>query len=61
MISAIDKMKLAKSANSSLAQATTLQKNAALSKIADLLIERSEEIIRANEIDLAREAADAFA
>lgn len=58
MISAIDKMKLAKSAYSSLAQATTLQKNAALSKIADLLIERSEEIIRANEIDLAREAAN---
>ncbi|MEY4989229.1 MAG: hypothetical protein RI933_862 [Actinomycetota bacterium] len=58
MISAIDKMKLAKSSYSSLAQATTLQKNAALSKIADLLIERSEEIIRANEIDLAREAAN---
>lgn len=58
MISAIDKMKLAKSAYSSLAQATTLQKNAALSKIADLLIERTEEIIRANEIDLAREAAN---
>ena len=58
MISAIDKMKLAKSAYSSLAQATTLQKNAALSKIADLLVERSEEIIRANEIDLARESAN---
>jgi len=54
MTTALDKIRLAKSAASALAQATTEQKNSALEAIANLLPARAAEIIAANEIDLAR-------
>ena len=53
MATAIDKISLAKSAASNLAQASTAQKNSALAHIAELLPIRASEIIAANEIDLA--------
>ena len=54
MATALDKISLAKSAASALAQATTAQKNAALENIASLLPARATEIIAANQIDIAR-------
>jgi glutamate-5-semialdehyde dehydrogenase len=54
MNTAIDKISLAKNASSSLAQATTSQKNAALKHISELLPARATEIIAANQRDLAR-------
>ena len=54
MATALDKISLAKSAASALAQATTAQKNAALENIARLLPARATEIIAANQIDIAR-------
>ena len=54
MATAIDKISLAKSAASALAQASTAQKNAALENIAQLLPVRASEIILANDQDLAR-------
>ena len=53
MATAIDKIKLAKNAASSLAQATTGQKNDVLRQIAALLITRTPEILEANAIDVA--------
>lgn len=58
MSSAIENIRLAKSASSSLAQATALQKNAALNQIATLLRVRTPEILMANEIDLAQSDAN---
>ena len=54
MATALDKISLAKSAASALAQATTAQKNSALENIASLLPSRATEIIAANQLDLAR-------
>ena len=54
MATAIDKIKLAKSASNSLGQAGTTAKNAVLTKIAQLLPERSAEIIAANKLDIQR-------
>ncbi|MEI6590981.1 MAG: glutamate-5-semialdehyde dehydrogenase [Actinomycetes bacterium] len=61
MSSAIDLIKLAKSAAGSLAQASSQQKNAALEKIADLLPERAAQIIEANQKDLKRGIAEGLA
>lgn len=58
MITAIDKIRVAKNASSSLAQATTSQKNAALQHISQLLPARATEIIAANQIDLDRAVAN---
>ena len=52
MTTALDKIKLAKGANSSLAQAATATKNEALRQIALLLNARADEIIAANNQDL---------
>jgi glutamate-5-semialdehyde dehydrogenase len=60
MSTAIDKISLAKQASSSLAQATTSQKNAALKHISGLLPERAAEIIAANQRDLARAVENAM-
>jgi len=54
MATAIDKIKLAKAAASSLGQASTGAKNNVLKKIAELLPLRSADIIAANKIDLDR-------
>lgn len=54
MVSAIDKIQLAKNASGSLAQASTNTKNAVLAKIASLLPARATEILAANQIDLTR-------
>ncbi|MEO0024669.1 MAG: hypothetical protein RL196_1110 [Actinomycetota bacterium] len=54
MISAIEKIQLAKNAASSLAQASSNTKNAVLAQIAALLPARATEILAANEVDLAR-------
>ena len=54
MATAIDKIKLAKAAASSLGQASTGAKNNVLKKIAELLPLRAADIIAANEIDLDR-------
>ena len=54
MVSALDKITLAKGASSALGQASTNTKNAVLQQIAALLPARSTEILAANEIDLAR-------
>ena len=56
MISALDKIILAKNAAGSLAQASTNTKNAVLAQIAALLPARATEILAANSIDLARGA-----
>jgi glutamate-5-semialdehyde dehydrogenase len=58
MISAIDKIRLAKSAASSLAQAATAAKNEALRQVSLLLIARADEIIAANNVDLDNAQAD---
>ncbi|MEY4742697.1 MAG: hypothetical protein RIR34_36, partial [Actinomycetota bacterium] len=54
MATAIDKIKLAKAAASSLGQASTGAKNNVLKKIAELLPVRAADIIAANKIDLDR-------
>ena len=54
MVSALDKITLAKNAAGSLAQASTNTKNAVLAQIAALLPARATEILAANERDLAR-------
>jgi glutamate-5-semialdehyde dehydrogenase len=54
MVSALDKITLAKNAAGSLGQASTNAKNAALAQIAALLPARATEILAANEIDLSR-------
>ena len=54
MATAIDKIKLAKAAASSLGQASTGAKNNVLKKIAELLPLRAADIIAANKIDLER-------
>ena len=56
MVSALDKIILAKNAAGSLAQASTNTKNAVLAQIAALLPARATEILAANSIDLARGA-----
>ena len=53
MTNAIDLIKKAKAASSSVGQANTLVKNRALNSVADLLVARTDEIIAANAIDLA--------
>ena len=60
MTTALDKIKLAKSAASSLAQAPTARKDEALRQIALLLNARADEIIAANNIDIANGQADAM-
>lgn len=52
MTDAIDKIRLAKAAASSLAHASTAQKNEALNQIALLLLARADEIIAANNLDI---------
>ena len=54
MLTAIDKMQLVKKASVSLANAKPVQRTQALHNIARLLVERSDEIIRANSKDLER-------
>ena len=60
MGTALEKISLAKQASSSLAQATTSQKNAALQHISRLLPERAAEIITANQRDLVRAVENAM-
>jgi glutamate-5-semialdehyde dehydrogenase len=60
MTTALDKIKLAKSAASSLAQAPTARKNEALNQIALLLNSRADEIIAANNIDIANGQAESM-
>jgi glutamate-5-semialdehyde dehydrogenase len=57
-MSAIDKIKLAKKASSSLAIASTLQKDKALESIAKLLVESTAEIVAANKKDLEKAKTD---
>jgi glutamate-5-semialdehyde dehydrogenase len=57
-MSAIDKIKLAKKASSSLAIASTLQKDKALESIAKLLVESTAEIVAANRRDLEKAKTD---
>ena len=52
MSNAIDLIRKAKAASGSIGQANTLTKNKALAAVAELLIERTDEIIAANAIDL---------
>ncbi|WP_296630115.1 glutamate-5-semialdehyde dehydrogenase [Rhodoluna sp.] len=58
MVSAIDKIRLAKQAAGSLAQASTTVKNEVLQQVASLLPIRADEIIAANQKDLANGVAD---
>ena len=51
-MTALERIRLAKQASGSLANASTESKNNALRSIADLLVARSSEILAANEIDL---------
>lgn len=51
-MTALERIRLAKQASGSLANASTESKNNALRSIADLLVARSAEILTANEIDL---------
>lgn len=60
MTTALDKIKLAKAAASSLAQAATARKNEALNQVALLLIARADEIIAANGIDIENGQADSM-
>ena len=60
MTTALDKISLAKNAASSLALATTASKNESLRQIALLLNARAEEIISANNIDIANGQADSM-
>ena len=57
-MSAIDRIKLAKKASSSLSIASTLQKDKALQGIAKLLVESSDEIVVANKKDLDKAKID---
>lgn len=57
-MSATEKIKLAKKASSSLGVASTLQKNAALGSIANLLVDSTDEIVLANKYDLEKAKAD---
>ena len=54
MATAVDKIQLAKQASDSLGQSSTLVKNEVLANIADLLPQRSKQIIAANKLDLER-------
>lgn len=58
MITALDKIALAKAASKGLAQASTIQKNEVLKQISLLLPARATEIIAANQLDLDRGVAD---
>lgn len=58
MITALDKIALAKAASKGLAQASTIQKNEVLKQISWLLPARATEIIAANQLDLDRGVAD---
>jgi glutamate-5-semialdehyde dehydrogenase len=58
MATALEIIGLAKAAAGSLAQASTIQKNAALNKIAELLPARTAEIVAANQNDLDRGIAE---
>ena len=60
MTKAIDKIRLAKAAAGSLAQAPTAKKNEALNQISLLLNARADEIIAANDIDLANGQAESM-
>lgn len=60
MTTALDKIKLAKAAASSLAQAPTARKNEALNQIALLLNARADEIIAANNVDIANGQAESM-
>ncbi|MEN9752654.1 MAG: hypothetical protein RL670_345 [Actinomycetota bacterium] len=60
-MTALDLIRKAKAASGSLGQASSLQKNAALNAIADLLPQRASEIIAANAIDLERGVAEGMA
>lgn len=51
-MTALQRIELAKEASGSLAHASTKSKNDALESIAKLLVQRSDEILEANEIDL---------
>lgn len=57
-MSALDKIKLAKKASSSLAVTSTIQKNNALEEIAKLLVESEADIVSANLKDLDRAKVD---
>jgi glutamate-5-semialdehyde dehydrogenase len=57
MITAIEKMTLVKQASTSLANASSAQRTEALLNVSKLLIQRTEEIIAANKLDLDRGAA----
>ena len=56
MLTAQDKMALVKGASFSLANATSAKRTLALENVAKLLLERTEEIIAANQLDLDRGA-----
>jgi glutamate-5-semialdehyde dehydrogenase len=56
MLTALDKMTLVKGASFSLANATPAKRTRALENIAKLLLERTNEIIAANQLDLDRGA-----
>ncbi len=58
MITALDKIAMAKAASKGLAQASTIQKNEVLKQISLLLPARATEIIAANQLDLDRGVAD---
>ncbi|MEY4424597.1 MAG: hypothetical protein RJB56_224, partial [Actinomycetota bacterium] len=58
MITAIEKIALAKAASKALAQASTIQKNEVLKQISLLLPARATEIIAANQVDLDRGIAE---
>ena len=57
MITAIEKMTLVKQASTSLANASSAQRTEALLNVSKLLIQRTDEIIAANKLDLDRGAA----
>ncbi len=56
MLTAQDKMALVKGASFSLANATSAKRTLALENVAKLLLERTDEIIAANQLDLDRGA-----
>jgi len=58
MQTALEKIGMAKTASASLAQASTNQKNKAIENIADLLLARTPEILKANRADVERETAN---
>lgn len=57
-MSAVDKIRMAKDAAESLAQAKTDSKNEALRQVSLLLNDRADEIIAANDIDIANAQSD---